>query len=156
LGHGALAASASYSAAEIFEARPFDDPSSVLQNMHRRLAGGRGAVAACAQMRAPGEKLVYAGVGNISAAIVEPGRSRGLVSVNGTLGAQLPRSRQFDYDYPAEALVVMHSDGLSARWQLSAHPGLHLRHAAVIAGVLFRDFARKHDDATVLVARHRS
>jgi hypothetical protein len=78
-----------------------------------------------------------------------------MVSVNGTLGTQVPRSRQFDYDYPADAVVVMHSDGLSARWQLAAHPGLHLHHASVIAGVLFRDCARKHDDATVLVARHR-
>jgi hypothetical protein len=45
---------------------------------------------------------------------------------------------------------------LSARWQLADHPGLHLHHASLIAGVLFRDCARKHDDATVLVARHRS
>jgi anti-sigma regulatory factor (Ser/Thr protein kinase) len=154
LGHGALAASASRSAAEAFEEAPFDEPVSVLQKVHRRAVGGRGTVAACAQLH-PGEKLAYAGVGNISGVIVEPGRSRGMVSVNGTLGTQLPRSRQFDYDYPADAVVVLHSDGLSARWQLADHPGLHLHHASVIAGVLFRDCARKHDDATVLVARHR-
>jgi anti-sigma regulatory factor (Ser/Thr protein kinase) len=156
LGHGALAASASRSAAEAFEEGPFDDPVAVLQNVHRRVAGGRGTVAACAQIHLAREKLAYAGVGNISGVIVEPGRSRGMVSVNGTLGMQLPRTRQFDYDCPADAVVVMHSDGLSARWQLAAHPGLHLRHASVIAGVLFRDCARKHDDATVVVARHRS
>jgi anti-sigma regulatory factor (Ser/Thr protein kinase) len=155
LGHGALAASASRSAAEAFEESPFNDPVSVLQNVHRRVAGGRGTVAACAQIHPAGEKLVYAGVGNICGVIVEPGRSRGMASVNGTLGTQLPRSRQFDYDYPADAVVVMHSDGLSGRWQLADHPGLHVHHAAVIAGVLFRDRARKHDDATVLVARHR-
>jgi anti-sigma regulatory factor (Ser/Thr protein kinase) len=155
LGHGALAASASRSAAEAFEEGPFDDAVSVLQSVHRHAAGGRGTVAACAQLHPAGEKLAYAGVGNISGTIVDRGRSRGMVSVNGTLGTQLPRSRQFDYDYRADAVVVLHSDGLSGRWQLADHPGLHLRHASVIAGVLFRDCARKHDDATVLVARHR-
>jgi hypothetical protein len=46
----------------------------------------------------------------------------------------------------------MHSDGLSARWNLSAYAGLHLRHSAVIAGVLYRDFVRRRDDVTVVVA----
>jgi hypothetical protein len=79
-----------------------------------------------------------------------------MVSSNGTLGLQAARGRQFDYAYEDDTVVVMHSDGLSARWHLADYPGLRSRHAAVIAGVLFRDHARKRDDATVLVARHRS
>jgi len=55
---------------------------------------------------------------------------------------------------PAGALVIMHSDGLSARWKLSDYPGLFERHPAVIAGVLYRDNVRIRDDATVLVARY--
>lgn len=156
LGHGPFAAAAARSAAQAFEEQPFDDPASVVQNLDRRLCGGRGAVGACARLRVSEDKLDYAGVGNISGVIVEPQRSRGLVSMNGTLGVKSPRSRQFDYDYPADSLVVMHSDGLSARWQLADYPGLRSRHAAVIAGVLFRDCARKRDDATIVVARHRS
>jgi anti-sigma regulatory factor (Ser/Thr protein kinase) len=155
LGHGPLAAAASGTATEAFEERPFDDPVSMMQHLHQRLAGGRGAVAACAQLRPASGKLDYAGVGNISGVIVEPSRSRGMVSLNGTLGVMAPRSRQFDYDYGPDGVVVMHSDGLSARWHLADYPGLLLRHAAIIAAVLFRDCARKRDDATVLVARHR-
>jgi anti-sigma regulatory factor (Ser/Thr protein kinase) len=155
LGHGPLAAAASRSATEAFEDRPFDDPVSMMQHLNQRLTGGRGAVAACAQLRPASGKLDYAGVGNISGVIVGPSRSRGMVSLNGTLGGMAPRSRQFDYDYGTDGVVVMHSDGLSSRWQLADYPGLLLRHAAVIAAVLFRDFARKRDDATVLVARHR-
>lgn len=155
LGHGPLAAAASRTATETFEDRPLDEPVSMMQNLNQRLTGGRGAVAACAQLHPASGKLDYAGVGNISGVIVEPGRSRGMVSMNGTLGVMAPRSRQFDYDYGSDGVVVMHSDGLSARWQLADYPGLLLRHAAVIAAVLFRDCARKRDDATVLVARHR-
>jgi anti-sigma regulatory factor (Ser/Thr protein kinase) len=155
LGHGPLAAEASRTAQEVFEGRPFDDPASIIQNINHRLTGSRGAVAACAQLRRTAGKADYAGVGNISGAIVEPGRSRGMVSLNGTLGVMAPRSRQFVYDYPSDGVVVMHSDGLSARWHLADYPGLSVRHSAVIAGVLFRDCARKRDDATVLVVRHR-
>ena len=155
LGHGPLAAAASRTATETFEDRPLDDPVSIMQNLNQRLTGGRGAVAACAQFHPASGKLDYAGVGNISGVIVGPSRSQGMVSLNGTLGVMAPRSRQFDYDCGSDGVIVMHSDGLSARWQLADYPGLLLRHAAVIAAVLFRDCARKRDDATVLVARHR-
>jgi anti-sigma regulatory factor (Ser/Thr protein kinase) len=156
LGHGPLAASAARAATEGFEERPSEDPASMMQNLNRRLAGGRGAVAACARLHPATGKLEYAGVGNISGVIVEPHRSRGMVSLNGTLGTPSVRTRLFEYDYSSDGVVVMHSDGVSARWRLSDYPGLHLRHPAVIAGVLFRDFARSRDDATLLVARHRS
>ena len=37
------------------------------------------------------------------------------------------------------------------RWNLADYPGLALRHPAVIAAVLLRDFDRGRDDATVVV-----
>lgn len=156
LGHGPLAATVARSAAQAFEEQPTEDPIRVLQNLDLRLSGGRGAVGACARLRVPEGKLHYAGVGNISGFLIEPSRSRGMVSLNGTLGLQSARRRQFDYAYEDDTVVVMHSDGLSARWHLADYPGLRSRHAAVIAGALFRDHARQRDDATVLVARHRS
>jgi hypothetical protein len=36
---------------------------------------------------------------------------------------------------------------------MDAYPGLLARHPALMAGVLFRDFARERDDATALVLR---
>ena len=155
LGHGVLAATAAQAAATVFAAHPFDEPSAMMQSLHQALAGGRGAAAACAQVELDRARVVYAGVGNISAAVVTPERSRGMVSHNGTLGVLLLRGQQFEYEWPAGSHVVMHSDGLSARWSLPAYPGLQARHAGVIAGVLYRDFARRRDDATVLVACHR-
>ncbi len=156
LGHGPPAATASRAAAQAFADRPFDEPSSVLQNLHRSLAETRGAVAACAQLHAAEARVDYAGIGNIHGAIVGWERSRGMVSHNGTLGMQIPRPKQFAYDWPAGELVVMHSDGLSARWNLAEHPGLYTHHPAIIAAVMYRDLARKRDDATVVVVRYRS
>ena len=47
----------------------------------------------------------------------------------------------------------MHTDGLKPHWRLEDTPGLADRHAGVIAGVLYRDWTRGRDDATVVVAR---
>lgn len=156
LGHGALAAAASRAAAAAFTVNPFENPSVSMQNIHRALPGTRGAAAACALLRIAELRVDYAGVGNISGAVVTRDHSRGMVSHNGTLGLQLLRTQQFEYEWPLGSRVVMHSDGLSARWSLAAYPGLHLRHSAVIAAVLYRDFVRRRDDATVVVACHRT
>ena len=66
------------------------------------------------------------------------------------------RIQEFNYPVPAGAIIVMFSDGLATHWDLAAYPGLHaaVRHAS-IAGVLYRDFSRRRDDVTVVVARER-
>jgi anti-sigma regulatory factor (Ser/Thr protein kinase) len=152
LGHGPLAATAAQGAATAFVAGPFADPSITMQNLHRALSGTRGAAAACAVLDMDGSNIKYSGVGNISGSVVSAERARGMVSHNGTLGVQLLRSQQFEYEWPRGSHVVMHSDGLSARWTLPSYPGLRMRHSGVIAGILYRDFVRRRDDATVVVA----
>jgi anti-sigma regulatory factor (Ser/Thr protein kinase) len=151
LGHGPLAASAARAACDAFAQRALDPPAEILQFMHNALAGSRGAAAACAVIDTAHAAIAYSGVGNIAGSVVTAERSKGMVSHNGILGVQLPRKQQFNYEYSADSRVVMHSDGVSARWALQNYPGLWLRHAAVIAAVLYRDHARARDDATVLV-----
>jgi anti-sigma regulatory factor (Ser/Thr protein kinase) len=152
LGHGPLAATAARTAAAAFDKQPFDPPAESMKHLHQALSGGRGAAAACAVIDAAGSKLTYSGVGNISGSVVSAERSRGMVSHNGILGVQLPRKQQFEYACTPSDRVIMHSDGMSARWSLKTYPGLYSRHAAVIAGVLYRDHARPRDDVTVVVS----
>jgi hypothetical protein len=45
----------------------------------------------------------------------------------------------------------LHSDGILARWRMDAYPGLMTAHPALLAGVIYRDFTRDRDDATVVV-----
>jgi anti-sigma regulatory factor (Ser/Thr protein kinase) len=151
LGHGPLAATAARAAAAAFTERPFDPPSECMQHMHRALSGSRGAAGACSVLDQRG-KIAYSGVGNISGSVVSSERSRGMVSHNGILGVQLLRKQQFEYECGVGDRVVMHSDGVSARWSLSTYPGLFARHSAVIAGILYRDHARPRDDVTVVVS----
>jgi hypothetical protein len=51
------------------------------------------------------------------------------------------RVQEFEFDFPAGALLILHSDGLAK------HPGL-------VAGVLYRDHNRGTDDVTVVVLKN--
>ena len=156
LGHGAFAAAAARAASTAFAAEPFRPPVETMRHMHRAMSGTRGAAAACALLPPRSQTLEYAGIGNIGGYMISPERSQGLVSHNGTLGTQLLRVQQFSYPWPRDGRVVMHSDGISARWSVSAYQGLHTHHSAVIAAVLYRDHGRGRDDATVLVLGRRA
>ena len=155
LGHGPLAAIPARSAAEAFGEKPFDAPTGILQRMHERLGGSRGAAAACAVLNAATSTVAYSGVGNICGVVVSREQAKGMVSHNGIVGVQQLRKQQFDYAYDAGSRVIMHSDGMSARWSLGDYPGLFARHPAVIAAVLYRDHARPRDDVTVIVSGER-
>jgi anti-sigma regulatory factor (Ser/Thr protein kinase) len=152
LGHGPEAAKAADLAVRLFEQRWFDGPAAFCEDAHRALSGSRGAAIAAAHI-SPRGVVRYAGVGNISAYVVNPEASRGMMSQNGTAGLQMRKVQQFDYPWPDRALLVMHSDGLSNRWALDDYHGLITRHPAVVAGVLHRDFLRGRDDATIVVMR---
>jgi anti-sigma regulatory factor (Ser/Thr protein kinase) len=153
LGHGDSAAIAAEAGAEVFAASPFEPPQVLIERMHQRLQGTRGAAGACL-MRTSEGRLLFAGVGNISARAIGRGTAQGLTSHNGILGVQTRRVQQFEYDGAQLPLLVMHSDGVSARWDLDQYAGLRTRHAAVIAAVIYRDHRRARDDATILVIGH--
>ena len=112
---------------------------------------------AIAHLDAGREQVRFCGVGNISADIVTREQaSQSLVSQNGTVGFQLGRVTEFTYPWPQGAVLIMHSDGLATRWRLDSYPGLLTRDAALIAGVLYRDFTRGRDDVTVVSVRTAS
>jgi anti-sigma regulatory factor (Ser/Thr protein kinase) len=148
LGHGPLAADAATRAGALFDETPFEDADVLIERTHRALAGTRGAALAVARI---GAGVRFTGVGNISGVLAASERSRGLASQNGTVGLQIRKVLSFDYEWPPRGLLVMHSDGISSRWQLDTYPGLAQRHPAIIAGVLWRDFGRGRDDATIVV-----
>jgi anti-sigma regulatory factor (Ser/Thr protein kinase) len=149
LGHGTLAAEAARTGAEAFMAKPFAPPQEVMLRADAAMSRTRGGAAACALLN--GSSLAYAGIGNIGGTLVSPGKSQGLVSHAGTLGRQARRSQQFEYQREPGAMLIMHSDGLSARWNLRERPGLLSHHPAIVAAVLYRDFGRDRDDSTVVV-----
>ncbi len=153
LGHGHDAADAANEAVEAFHRHAELKPAELLSTLHDALKKTRGAVAAVAEIRPEERVLTYAGIGNISAVMLSAGASRSLVSHNGTLGMVTSRIQEFRAEWPADAVLVLHSDGLHSRWDLASYAGLITRHPAVIGGVLLRDFRRIRDDASVVVVK---
>ncbi len=73
--------------------------------------------------------------------------------MNGTVGHSVAKFQSFPYPWEPNALLIMHSDGIATRWGLEQYPGILHRHPALAAGVIYRDFSRKRDDATIVVCR---
>jgi anti-sigma regulatory factor (Ser/Thr protein kinase) len=156
LGHGPDAAVAAQKAVQVFHEHTAQSPAEILTKTHSALRVTRGAAVAVAEVDRAKEEVRFCGVGNIAGTILTGGKSRGMVSHNGIVGQEARKIQEFCYPWAADALLVLHSDGLATRWSLDAYSGLAVRHPSLIAGVLYRDFSRKRDDVTVVVAKESS
>ena len=155
LGHGPSAAEASHTAARVGaeQAALGRRASETLGALHAALRATRGAAVAVADLDADARTVRFAGLGNIAGGVYTLAGSRNFVSHNGTVGHEARKIQEFDYDWPAGAMAIFHSDGLSARWELERHPGLLARDPSIVAAVLYREYTRHRDDAIVVVAR---
>jgi anti-sigma regulatory factor (Ser/Thr protein kinase) len=154
LGHGPLAAAATQAAAAAFREAPAGRPATVLEHVHRSVSHTRGAVAAVIELDAGGGSVCCASLGNVAGWVVGPAARRGMAVQPGFAGDRQRRTiREYDYPMEPDAVVVLHSDGLTDRWDLARYPGLLRRGPLVIAGTLLRDAGVRRDDAGVLVVR---
>jgi Stage II sporulation protein E (SpoIIE) len=154
LGHGYEASQASLEAVRVLRDNPQRSPKELIELCHRALRASRGAAIAVAQIDRAREVATFCGVGNVLAQIFAGSRRvQHLVSVNGTSGHEASRTREFNYPWPTDGMLLMHSDGLTTNAGLDSRPALALHDPSLIAGVLYRDFCRGLDDATVVVAK---
>jgi anti-sigma regulatory factor (Ser/Thr protein kinase) len=154
LGHGLEAKTASMEAVRMLREAPRLSPGSLVERAHQALRSSRGAAVAVARIDRQQGTLTFSGIGNIAGHIYSGAQaSQHLVSVNGTAGFQTQRIREFSYPWPENGMLVLYSDGLATNTNVEAHPGLALRDPTLIAGVLYRDFSRRNDDATAVVAK---
>jgi anti-sigma regulatory factor (Ser/Thr protein kinase) len=155
-GHGSLAAHAAETATRAFADNIEKECVPLVEVIHRALASTRGAALAVARIDAGARVVRFVGVGNIGAVLASGSECRRMASYNGTAGHVAPRIREFTYPFTDRPLVILHSDGLSARWEIDTYPGLAANHPSLVAGVLFRDHRRARDDAAVVAMRAAS
>lgn len=152
-GHGAAAAAAAGVATKVFAESARLEPARQMTAIHQALAPTRGAAVGLACVDGEAGLVRFVGVGNIGAALVSQGEVKRMISHNGTAGHVAPRIREFTYPYAGVATIILHSDGLTAKWDLAAYPGLAASDPSLLAAVLFRDFRRGKDDCAVAVMR---
>jgi anti-sigma regulatory factor (Ser/Thr protein kinase) len=154
LGHGPLAAEAARTAVRTHAEFGSTSGASLMQRIHQALRQTRGAAVALAEIDQRQHLLEYTGIGNIGGYLISTTEgTRPLTSQPGTAGHEVQRIVALRCPWKASNLLVVFSDGLASRWSLDAYPGLMKRHPSLIAGVLYRDFARGRDDATVVVIK---
>ena len=151
LGHGPLAASAAAQGVAAVLEDPQADPAALVERAHRKMASTRGG--AIGVVRLAGGTIWFAGLGNIAAVILAEGARKGMLSVPGIAGHRAQTIRQFEYTAPAGAAVILHSDGISNRWEPGALPGLNARDPLVIGATLLAEGGTRRDDAGVLVLK---
>jgi anti-sigma regulatory factor (Ser/Thr protein kinase) len=153
LGHGIEAARAANEAVTQFQHSRQEPPAEIIASVHRAMRHTRGGAVAVARLQWESATVTYAGLGNITGVVVSPASpARRMVSHAGIAGHNARKIQAFEYPCP-DGLLIMHSDGVGTRWTLSRYPELIRMHPLLVAGVLYRDFARGSDDATIAVSR---
>ena len=151
LGHGPLAATAAAAGVAAFLEDPAGEPAALLERVHRRMSGTRGGAVGIVQVIGPLAR--FAGLGNVAASIVSGGKRKSMVSIPGIAGHQARTIRQFEYEAPPGSAVVLHSDGISNRWEAATLPGVEARDPLLIAAILLAEAGVHRDDAGVLVLK---
>lgn len=153
LGHGPAAATASAAAVRVFSHGAEQPLERLLQDAHAELRSTRGAAVGIARIHAAQNRVDFAGVGNIAGTIVTDETTRRVVSLNGIVGHEMRKVQTFSYPWTPGSVLVLQSDGISANWNAGSYPGLMQHEPLLIAAVLYRDYCRGTDDATVVVAK---
>lgn len=152
LGHGPMAARAAQAAVHAFKTSTVRTPEQAMEHVHRALRGTRGAAVAIARVE-PDGRLLFCGVGNITAALVTNSSRSTLLSHPGITGHQMHQLRTYEHRLPPHGILVMHSDGLSERWTHGDLAGLIHHPPALIAAALLRQAGTRRDDASAVIVK---
>jgi anti-sigma regulatory factor (Ser/Thr protein kinase) len=153
LGHGEDAAEASVEAVRLFHRFGGHQVGTLLDYIHGGLRSTRGAAVSIARFDPKSHRVAFAGVGNVAGALAtDAGTLRRMVSMPGTAGYNARKIQVFDYPFD-RGLIILASDGISTSWNLGKYPSIQAVHPTLIAAILYRDFGRRRDDATVLVGK---
>ncbi|TQS41526.1 SpoIIE family protein phosphatase [Cryptosporangium phraense] len=155
VGHGVAASVAADVVLDVFGSAP-TELTAFAGRANEAARGTRGAVATLCVLDPAAERISSLALGNVNGRVFTGGAEKGIVTYSGSLGlgSQVPSARIQHHDWRPGATLVLWTDGLRSRIDVSGYPGLFEHDAAVVAAVLHRDHARGTDDVTVVVV-HR-
>jgi anti-sigma regulatory factor (Ser/Thr protein kinase) len=154
LGHGPEANKAVNEAAMAFKVCPDSSPTETLRFIHTSIKKTRGAVINILAYDFDTKIWSSAGVGNIAMRLNGPSAFRNHMSYNGIVGHNIPNTMN-DQQYPVEQYnqVILSSDGIKTRWDLTKYPLISKYDGTVLAAALYKDQARRNDDMSVIIVK---
>jgi anti-sigma regulatory factor (Ser/Thr protein kinase) len=157
LGHGVIASDAARAIIDAVRRAPSRlSPTEIVEAAHQAAKPTRGAAFGVAVLDEAARVVGFAGIGNIAAVVINGVERRHLVSYNGIVGHEYRKVSEFSHPWKTRSVLLLLSDGIGTQWDLDRYPGLLARDPSLIAGVLYRDFTRRRDDATVVVLKDRT
>lgn len=146
IGHGPAAAEVASEARRHLEGAALDaSVREIFAGLHERLGGTRGAAATVCMVHGP--DIEGAGVGNVEVSTTLSALS--CVLTPGILGVRMSGLRVFSGKLATDVRIILHSDGISRRFELSS---LRALPATAACRAIMEGHRRPHDDASVLVA----
>jgi anti-sigma regulatory factor (Ser/Thr protein kinase) len=154
LGHGPEANKAVNEAVAAFKVCPDFSPAETLRFIHGCIKKTRGAVINILAIDFETNFWTTTGVGNIALRLNGPATFRYHMSYNGIVGHNIPNTMT-DQQYPLEQYnqVILCSDGIKTRWDLTRYPMISKYDGIVLAAALYKDQTRRNDDMSVIVVK---
>lgn len=150
LGHGEEASIASRKTKEYVLENHARDVEQIVLGIHAHLHRTRGVAAGLVRIDREARRLAFCGVGNTEVRILgEPPMHP--ASMDGILGMNLRKARKFEYRYNSLRAVLLHSDGISGKFDLSDYPSVY-EEPQKVAERIMADWGEEADDATIIIA----
>jgi anti-sigma regulatory factor (Ser/Thr protein kinase) len=153
LGHGKEAFDAVQKAAVSFKICQETDPSAI-RFVNDTVKKTRGLVATVAIANHETKKWSICGIGNIATRVYEGLAPKNYMSYNGIIGLNIPHTlNNHVIDLTKHQTIVLTSDGIRTRWDLSQYPSILRYDPIMLAASIYKDCARKNDDMSILIGR---
>lgn len=154
LGHGKDAHHAVQLALSSFKLFRAIDPAEILKLIHESVKKSRGLVGTAVIVDHLLKKWSICGIGNITTRLYEGLFSKNYVSYNGIIGLNIPHTlKNHETNFGKHQCLIMCSDGIKTRWDLSHFPFILKYDPLLLAAVIYKESARKNDDMSILIAR---
>ncbi|WP_121353646.1 ATP-binding SpoIIE family protein phosphatase [Flavisolibacter nicotianae] len=150
LGHGKEAAIAVNTAIEAFKVCHEHSPVENLRFINLAVKKTRGLVATVAIFHFKERRWAICGVGNISTKTYSVNGAKYHNPYNGIVGLNMPTSmKDQEILYEPGQCLIMCSDGLKSKWDMLKFPGILRNDLSLLDAVLFKEFVRGTDDASI-------
>ena len=153
LGHGEEAHELAVEIEHFLQEHWSDALVEVMNNLHERIKGTRGAAAGLSVLNLQSDTLSYVGIGNTVVRKFGSSEVR-LVSHAGIIGGNKRTPREERMTLVPGDVVLLYTDGIKDRLQLDDYPQLLHHNAETISRTILQRFGKDHDDATCIALRY--
>lgn len=153
-GHGPEANTIAQASREFLEKNKDAELPSLMNALHENLKGTRGGVAIIGKLDFESLQFRFVGIGNIFLRKFGNSSTRA-VTQGGVIGYNIRTPHEKLMQFSVGDVLVMHTDGITSRFDVNDYPEILYDDAKTIANNLIKKFGNINDDATCIVVRFK-